>query len=604
MPLDTSQAGKKLRISILTSTALAVAVAVGVHTLPARAGWLSFLTNEAKPKTVSGNYLAARFAQQQGDVGAAIKYLKQARNLAHDDAELARLGYRALLVAGRIDEALPLAEELLATQNGDDLGARLLVAVYDMHNGKYDEALEQLNALPDDAGFNAVLVPILRAWAHLAKGEGEQALALSDIGDSVGIFSPFVTYHRALMSDVMGQTAQADALFAEAQKQTGGLSQRMLQVLSEFYLRHDMKSKAEDIYTQFADENQNIWFETNDVLTFVRDNKDHAVHVKTALDGFAEALYGAATVSRSQLGGGSDTNAMAFVRLALYARPAFPAAQLLMGAFFEDEGRYDDAIAVYDAIKPDSLSGWKAQIQKARNLFLKGETDQAIQRFKELASQRPDLHAPLLHLSDLLRSEERYAEAVEYYDNVLDRIAEKQEYHWPIYYARGIAYERLKEWKKAEQDFNSALELIPDQPDVLNYLGYSWLEQGRNLLEARDMLEKAVRQRPHDPHIIDSFGWAYYKLGEFEVAAQYLERAIELMPDDAVVNEHLGDIYWALGRQQEARFQWERAQVFDPDEALASRLNQKLEHGIDDLPEAHTLTEAGRHGVEDTPAQP
>src|SRR5690606_16124011 len=172
---------------------------------------------------------------------------------------------------------------------------------------------------------------------------------------------------------------------------------------------------------------------------------------------------------------------------------------------------------------------------------------------------------------------------------------------WVLYYTRGIAHERTKDWPAAEADFRKALELRPDQPAVLNYLGYSYLERKENYDEALAMIEKAVAERPDDGAIVDSLGWALYRLGRYEEAVGHLEKAVELMPVDSVVNDHLGDIYWAVGRTREAEFQWKRALSFEPDtEEEATRIRRKLEVGLDVVLKeegAEPLAEIGRAHV-------
>src|SRR5690606_33991930 len=142
---------------------------------------------------------------------------------------------------------------------------------------------------------------------------------------------------------------------------------------------------------------------------------------------------------------------------------------------------------------------------------------------------------------------------------------EPQPHQWTLFYFRGIAYERAKQWDKAEADLLQALALFPEQPHVLNYLGYSWVDQGMHLDEAMDMIARAVELRPNDGYIVDSLGWAHYRLGNYEEAVRELERAVELRPEDPVINDHLGDAYWKVGRRLEARFQWAHARDLDPE---------------------------------------
>ena len=161
-------------------------------------------------------------------------------------------------------------------------------------------------------------------------------------------------------------------------------------------------------------------------------------------------------------------------------------------------------------------------------------------------------------------------------------IAKPEKPNWLIFYFRGICYERAKQWDKAEADLKKALELFPEQPHVLNYLGYSWVDQGMNLDEGMKMIRRAVEQRPDDGYIVDSLGWAYYRLGNYEEAVKHLERAVELKPEDPTINDHLGDAYWKVGRNLEARFQWSHARDLKPEPDELKKIEEKLKSGLPD----------------------
>jgi len=188
----------------------------------------------------------------------------------------------------------------------------------------------------------------------------------------------------------------------------------------------------------------------------------------------------------------------------------------------------------------------------------------------------------IVALGNVLRSRKQFKEAADVYSKVLDGIKEPTRQHWTLYYFRGICYERAKDWPKAEKDLQKALDLYPDQPQVLNYLGYSWVDQGLNLEKAVQMIRRAVELRPNDGYIVDSLGWAYYRLGRFDEASTDLERAIELKPEDPVINDHLGDAYWKTGRELEARFQWRHARDNKPEPEDLVKIEEKLKDGLKD----------------------
>ena len=207
-------------------------------------------------------------------------------------------------------------------------------------------------------------------------------------------------------------------------------------------------------------------------------------------------------------------------------------------------------------------------------------TDEAVALLRAMAAERPHDYQAMVELGDVLRTHDRFKEAVAAYDDAFQRYGAGQPTDWRLYYSRGIALERSRQWPRAESDFRRALELEPQQPMVLNYLGYTWIDQGVHLDRALGMVERAVALSPNDGYIVDSLGWAYFRLGNYDKATENLERAIELVPEDPTINDHLGDAYWRTGRHLEARFQWNRALSFKPEAGEATKIESKLEHGL------------------------
>jgi Flp pilus assembly protein TadD len=300
--------------------------------------------------------------------------------------------------------------------------------------------------------------------------------------------------------------------------------------------------------------------------------------VRSPAEGVAEAFFGAAgALAQDRTADASRV----YLRLALYLRPQFDAAQLLLGELLANDKRWTEAIEAFRAVPGDSPHAWEARLHIASALNRQEKSDEAAALLQAMSEERPEDTAALIALADMLRSRERYQQAAEVYERAIGRISGGlQERHWPLLYARGIAFERSKAWERAEADFLAALKLKPDQPLVLNYLGYSWVEQGKNLERAREMIERAVAQRPNDGYIVDSLGWVLYRMGDFQGAVRQLERAVELRPEDPTINEHLGDAYWRVGRRLEARFQWRHALALGPEKDRIEQLTQKIDDGL------------------------
>jgi len=271
----------------------------------------------------------------------------------------------------------------------------------------------------------------------------------------------------------------------------------------------------------------------------------------------------------------------------LYARaahaidPTHSASVMYAGELIAESGQYDLAADIYATVPADNAHYVEPQMGRADALFESGQEEVAVDVLRALTEARPELATIHVALGDMLRRTEDFEGAIAAYTAALDRSDPDQSRFWFVHYTRGICYERIDNWDAAEADLRRALELNPDQPNVLNYLGYSLVEQRRNLDEALDMIERAVAARPDSGFITDSLGWVFYRLGRFEEAVAPMERAVELEPNDPIINDHLGDVYWMVGRAREAEFQWHRALSFDPEPDDAARIRRKLEVGLD-----------------------
>ena len=299
-------------------------------------------------------------------------------------------------------------------------------------------------------------------------------------------------------------------------------------------------------------------------------------------DGWAEVLFDLAGILSQER---ADEMALVHAHLALRLKPDLDLAHLLIGEIMEAQDRNEAAIEAYRRIDPAARLAWAARLRVADALGRMERTEEAVVELEFLAAERPDSFEPLYRIGNLLRMQERFGEAADAYDRAYQRVTKSEQHHWSLFYFRGISLERDGQWQRAEADFLKALELQPEQPYVMNYLAYSWVEQKLHLDEAQEMLVRAVELRPNDGYIVDSLGWVYYRVGDYEDAVTYLERAVELRPQDPVINDHLGDAYWQVGREQEARFQWRRSLSFKPEADQVPIIAAKIERGLTTQPE-------------------
>jgi Flp pilus assembly protein TadD len=520
-----------------------------------------------------GSYLAARQAQAVRDTSSAAEFYTQALAQNPDDPELLRRAFTLLAAEGRIEEAAALAEKLRALGSGIQM-AGLVRAVHAAKIGQYARAESELAALPE-GGYNSFIGPLLRAWLLAARGEPQRgAVALAPLSQTRG-FEMFENFHAALILDQAGDLKAAGPYYERAQA-SGATYLRLVQAMASYYARSGQAERARSALAGFDNDGGE---------SVVRGNRPELANgpllteplVRTPIEGMAEALFDLASLLNQQ---NLDDLAMVMVRLSLYMQPDLDIGLLLAADILEDSNRAEQAIAMYRRIPASSPLAWSARLRSATLLDDIGRTDDAIATLAALADEQPARPDALIAMGDLLRGKERFAEAVVAYDKAMARIGALEPRHWALLYSRGIALERSKQWARAETDFLKALELNPDQPYVLNYLGYSWVEHGINLDKALTMIETAVKLRPEDGYIVDSMGWVLFRLGRYAEAVPHLERAVELRPSDPTINDHLGDAYWRVGRENEARFQWDRALVLKPSPEEAREIQTKLKRGL------------------------
>lgn len=524
--------------------------------------------------SLAGNYLAGRHAQATGDTQAASVLLLRAAEQDPDNTALRRAAFAASLHAGQIAPAIALARGIVTEDDPFEI-AHLLLAVETIRTGDTDAALKHLKPLEDRETFN-FLTPLLHAWIDFGGGHTENAVKrLDELGKREG-FETIAGLHQALMKAQTGDGDGAQAAFDNLLSSGMPLSLRVVQLMGAFHLERGDIDKARAVYGTY-DEGRPGTAAIDTLVAQLNSGAPPRRYVATAADGTAEALMGLAG-ALSQ--GNARETAEIFLRLALYLKPDFPSAQLLLAGLMEADGRREEAAVVYDRIAAGSPLALSAKIRNADNLDRLNRTEEAIKVLREIATARPSDPQPMMDLGDILRRHERFDEAVDAYDEAVARIGPLSKRQWTLLYTRGIALERSRNWTRAEKDFLKALEFEPEQPLVLNYLGYTWVEKGKNLTEAENMIRKAVSLRPNDGYIVDSLGWVLYRLGRPAEAVKEMERAVELRPEDPVINDHLGDVYWAVGRTREALFQWKRVLSLEPDAGMAETVRAKIKDGL------------------------
>ncbi len=531
--------------------------------------------------TAAGSYLAGKYAMRQRDYEAAAQLLERSLQLDPRAPGVVPHALALFISTGDWEGAEALARRIVRSQPRHRL-ARMVLGIMAVQRNRFDAARGHF--------IKAAAAPIgvlsggmLAAWTWLARPDLREGLESLKILDSYPAFAAFRNYHEALMADLAGHTVRAASTYERAWRENPG-SMRLTYAYGNFLRRQGQVKKALAVYRRFLREvpdNAVIRAELEQAQE-APDRKPPAM-IRNARDGMAEALF---SLTSALMDERSFDSALLHVRMTLALRDDLHVAWMLLGEIEEALGRRAQALQAYRQVPPRHPLHADAQLRSARVLYLLKRTDEAVRALRQLTKQRPDDDRALALLGDILRAEKRWQEATEAYTAAIRSLDKRQRRSWRLLYYRGITYERAGKWEQAERDFRAALDLEPGQPSVLNYLGYSLIERGEKLQEALDMVRRAVQARPGDGYIIDSLGWAYFKLGRYEDAVRELERAVSLMPTDPVINDHLGDAYWMVGRRLEARFQWRHALDGrpSPEPELKRKILDKLAHGLPNTP--------------------
>ena len=526
--------------------------------------------------TFSGNYLAGRTAGRMRDNTASAEFLTAA--LKHDvgNPVLVERLFQAQLAMGEVAKAEALAPKVIAN-NSQQRMARIVLGLKEFRNRRYPEARAQFA----EAAYTPVgelTSTLLSAWAYAGEGSLNPALKELDKLDAQGSFVNYKVLNAALISDFLNSSIRADGAYKKAYE-LAGTSLRVAEAYANFLARNGHKNEAEKVYQKFLSGGQrNVLIETD--LAELKSGKKPSAFVSTPSAGIAEVLF---SLAAAMNGDQAADAALMYAQLALSFNQDQPMTQSLIGDIYTDMKINDAAIVAFDRVPSTSPLRNYADTQIAINLTRADKTKEAIEKLKAVVAKDAKNMDALITLGSLYRNSNEMQKAVDVYTQSIALQGDDSS-AWQLYYYRGIANDRMKAFDKSEADFRKALSLSKDEPTVLNYLGYSLIDRSVKLDEAIIMVKKAVELKPNDGYIVDSLGWAYFTMGDYDQAVNYLERAVDLNAADATIAQHLGDAYWHVGRKLEAQFQWQHAKDNHPDAADLPAIEARLKNGLTDQP--------------------
>lgn len=520
----------------------------------------------------TGAYLAARSAIGEHDYDDAAYWFSRALVRDADNPVLLEGLVLSQIGTGNFEAAAATAERM-STLGGRSIAANIALLVRDAGA----EAYEALLSAPESRAIGNLNDKLVRAWSEFGAGRMSDAVTLFDEIAATEGLKPFGLYHKALALAAVGDFEAADAILSGQADGPLVVNRRgviaHVQILSQLERFDDALALLD---RSFGPRPEPL---VDAMRADLRARKPLTYDVAlTAREGIAEVMF---TLASALNGEAEPGYTLLYARSAIALNPAHVEAVLVAADLLQALGQLDLAAEAYALIPEDHPAYYHAELGRVGLLFALERKDEGFAALEALTSRFPDVSVIQLKLGDYLRREERFAEAAEAYGKAIATLDPPEPRNWGLFYARAISYERAGMWDKAEPDFRRALELSPDQPEVLNYLGYSFVDKGENLDEALKLIERAVAIEPEQGYIIDSLAWAYFRLGRYQDALAPMEKASLLEPVDPIVTDHLGDVYWAVGRKLEAQFQWRRALSFDPVEKDAIRIRRKLEIGLD-----------------------
>ena len=564
MPVTSSSLAR-----CIAGTALAIVLAaapIEISAQPHPAGEMSGLT-------ASGSYLAARHASQMRDAGAAAEYYRDALKRDPKNTDLLNRAFLSLVIGGQIKASVKFADRVVHADKTDRVG-RLVLGVHAIKEKHFHSARREL-AQSIHGPITDLTATLLTAWSMEGEGHIKGAVGKIDHLGGPDWYAIFKDLHAGMIFDLAGNKKEAGKRFERAYKLDSS-ALRVVEAYGSWLSRNKSSADALKVFEAF-DKTLPRHPLVLAAMDQLKAGKKLPLLVKSAQAGAAEALYGlGASLGRR---GGEDLG-LVYLQLALYLEPHHALALLSLADLYEAIKKPDLALKIYERIPADSPLHRNAAIQMAANLDALNRPEEAKKHLEAVLKTQPDDVEAIMALGNVLRGHKEFAKCGEVYSKAIATLKDPEKSNWVMYYFRGICYERSNQWPKAEADLKEALKLFPEQPHVLNYLGYSWVDKGMHLDDGMAMIKRAVQQRPDDGYIVDSLGWAYYKLGNYEEAVKQLEHAIELKPEDPTINDHLGDAYWRVGRKLEAHFQWAHARDMKPDPDELIKIEGKLKSGL------------------------
>jgi len=523
-----------------------------------------------------GPFLAATQAQQDSEYSKSAEFYLEALKADPSSKFVADRAFFQLLYAGQLNKAAEVASQIIDAGGAEDDDLARLMHVLDAYKREEWSSVRERLGTGTPSGFGFIFTPLLRAWSYGAEGNLEEAKRALEPLFKDPRLKAIAEEHTAYILDHLGQYDAAAQQYVSLTETNPPVSLQPAIAYAHMLYRNGKKAKAHSFLGE-----QIVRFKNHNFL--LREGSriakgESPTQLSTTPQGAAGMVFFRLANEFAQ--SKSNQASVLYARIASYLTPEVADIHFLLGEQLERGGNTDAAAAAYNNVPAKNMMRRIADARRIDVLRMGGRSALAEELIRNKLRQSPEDLGMLIGLADILQRREAYEESLYYYDKAIAKIKKPKPNDWSLYFARAMSHEGMGDWPKAEKDLQSALKINPNQPAVLNYLGYTWIDKGIHISKAKKMIEDAAIARPDDGFIADSLGWVYYLTGDMEKAVTVLERAVRLEPDDVTINDHLGDAYWKVGRKIEARFQWRHAIDSGAEGSDLEALLQKLEAGI------------------------
>lgn len=465
-------------------------------------------------------------------------------------------------------------------QNPSNIIPSIYLSYIDFKNGNYQKSLDRLNSIKNKS--DTFIVKILKSWVLLALEKNDDALDLLETEINNPAFENIVLINLGIMAELSGDDEYAEELYEEAL--TTKLNLFDIETIANFYIKHNRKQKAIDVVSDYYNKSQGS-ISSLSLLESLQNNTYTPYYIDTPQKAMAKSLFDISTIIITVFPSSLDLYLM-YLNMVLDLDSNLYMASLMKAEVYKKYNKVDEYKTIVKSIPETSYLNLINKVNYAQYLLIQPKSiEEALTLYDELIKSNPAILQLYINVGDYYKNDKKFNTAINYYTKGIEQEINNNTLNAELYFARAQIYDILKNKEMTEKDLEKSIVLNSKNPVVLNYYAYFLLLNNIDYEKAFKLSEQVIAYDPLNPYYLDTYGWAFFKLGKTDDALKMLEYAKAIQPKNSVIIDHLGDIYWSLGRKQEAKYEWKKAlknldTTQNQDELNAIKLNNKINYGI------------------------